>query len=518
MAKTVKNNRCPLQKECGRKCEHVGAELNCDYYKNNGIGDSAIADQEAVRAQLAALKAKFADEDAINSINDTEDKAQIVYIPIDELHPHPDNPRKDLGDLTELAESIKEKGVMQNLTVVPRDEGGYTVIIGHRRCGASKIAGLTELPCVITYMTESEQVATMLLENMQRSDLTVYEQARGFQMMMDLGASVDDISQKTGFSKKTVKGRLKIAELDPEMLRKASAERQLSIGDFDKINQIDDIKKRNELLSTVGTNNFEYNYNRILKEQKLERAKPYVDGAVRALKGRKIQRSETYSGKYTKILEVELDKLVAGETVNIPAKHSEEKLFYCIDDYDLELRIYILTPKAAPVRRSKEELERERRTKEAHELLATLDSECYDLRFNFVKNLKVTKANEAAIREGAFLALILEQFYYISHTNIGTVYEQEGLQDLYYVDERLQRILDAHRADPKKLEPAIVYVSFGDRRDECVHSTYKNEYPKHTENKRLSLLYKWLCSCGYEMSDVELALMNGTHEVFRKEN
>ena len=58
---------------------------------------------------------------------------QMVYLNVENLFPHPDNPRKDLGDLTELADSIKQNGVLQNLTVVPKEDGGYTVIIGHRR-------------------------------------------------------------------------------------------------------------------------------------------------------------------------------------------------------------------------------------------------------------------------------------------------------------------------------------------------------------------------------------------------
>ena len=552
MSKVTKNKRCPLQKECGRKCEHEGAELNCDYYKNNGIGESAIDDQEVIRTQLAALKARFEDEALIEQLSIGDEESSIVYIPIEKLYPHPDNPRKDLGDLTELAESIKEKGVLQNLTVVKghyltleeyiamcKSEGvtkevaknmysrenayvdeDYTIIIGHRRCGASRIAGLSKLPCVITEMTEREQVATMLLENMQRSDLTVYEQARGFQMMMDLGSSIDDISQKTGFSKKTVKGRLKIAELDPEKLRRVSAERQLSIGDFDKINQIDDIDKRNELLSTVGTNNFDYNYNRILKEQKLERARPFVEGAVRALKGRKIQHSETYGGKYTQILEVSLEKLIAGEAIEIPKKYEEEKLFYYVNDYSLELRLYILTPKAPPVRRSKAEIDRERRIKDAHAILEALAASAYELRYNFVKDLRVTKANEDAIRAGAFQALIMEQEYYITHENQSDVYEGtgvvEGLKGCYYADERAGKKLEGFRKDPKRLYPSIIYVSFGDSAKNVFNTTYKNEYPKHQENGKLRLLYKWLCSCGYEMSDAERSWMDGTLDVFEE--
>lgn len=95
----------------------------------------------------------------------------IEFVDINKIYPHPDNPRKDLGDLTELAESIKVSGVLQNLTLVPRDKDTYTVIIGHRRLAASKLAGLKEVPCIITEMDEKEQAATMLVENTKRIDM-----------------------------------------------------------------------------------------------------------------------------------------------------------------------------------------------------------------------------------------------------------------------------------------------------------------------------------------------------------
>ena len=75
----------------------------------------------------------------------------IQMIAIDRLHPHPDNPRKDVGDVSELAASIRHSGVMQNLTVVPFGVG-YRVVIGHRRLAAAKEAGLTELPCMVSDM------------------------------------------------------------------------------------------------------------------------------------------------------------------------------------------------------------------------------------------------------------------------------------------------------------------------------------------------------------------------------
>ena len=167
----------------------------------------------------------------------------ITYIAVENIHQHPDNPRKDLGDLSELSESIKKKGIMQNLTVIPGHwdektewhEDGYTLIIGHRRCAAAKLAGLKELPCrVVDDMGKKEQVSTMLEENMQRNDLTIYEQANGFQMMLDLGETEESIAEKTGFSKTTVRHRLNIAKLNKKVLQEKEKDDgfQLSLKDL----------------------------------------------------------------------------------------------------------------------------------------------------------------------------------------------------------------------------------------------------------------------------------------------
>ena len=95
-----------------------------------------------------------------------------VMLSVDVLHRHPQNPRKGVGDVTELADSIKKNGVMQNLTVIPGywDGSGnhhdeeYTLLIGHRRFTAAKLAGITELPCrIIEGMSEKEQMLSHLL-------------------------------------------------------------------------------------------------------------------------------------------------------------------------------------------------------------------------------------------------------------------------------------------------------------------------------------------------------------------
>ena len=183
-----------------------------------------------------------------------KDNNKIVMIPRSLLTPHPDNPRKDLGDLKELADSIAEHGIMQNLTVVPEgdglvDSGEYKILIGHRRFAASE-GVLDELPCVIAEgLTDREQLGIMLCENMQRSDLTYLEQAHGFQMMMDLGDTIEDISEKTGFSKSTIKHRIAITELDQSAINEAKKWFQPTITDFISLEKVKDLELRNRILS-----------------------------------------------------------------------------------------------------------------------------------------------------------------------------------------------------------------------------------------------------------------------------
>lgn len=168
------------------------------------------------------------------------------------LHPHPDNPRKDLGDLEELRNSIIEHGIMQNLTIVP-DGKGYKILIGHRRFAASE-GILEDLPCVIAEgLTDREQVGIMLVENMQRSDLTVFEQAQGFQMMLDLGDTVETIADKTGFSKATVKHRLEINKLDKAAIEEAQEYFQPTITDYIELEKVKDIEKRNQMLRDASS-------------------------------------------------------------------------------------------------------------------------------------------------------------------------------------------------------------------------------------------------------------------------
>lgn len=193
--------------------------------------------------------------------------AEIVMLPIEHLFPHKDNPRQDVGDVSELADSIRAKGILQNLTVVKaHTPGDFIILIGHRRYAAAKLAGLTELPCTIVEMSYEDQIATMLVENIQRSDLTVYEEAKGFQMMLNLGKTVKDVSEMSGFSETTVRHRAKLAELDEKQFRKA-VDRGATLFDFIELEAFDDPEEKGKLLKVIGTADFR-NTLRQMKEAK----------------------------------------------------------------------------------------------------------------------------------------------------------------------------------------------------------------------------------------------------------
>lgn len=169
---------------------------------------------------------------------------QVTDMPIDQLVENPDNPRKQIGDVTDLAASIREQGIKQPLTVTPAgnvDIDGretYRIVIGHRRYTAAKKAGLTTVPVIIEQMTRRQEREVMLVENCQRSDLTPLEEADAYQGILDLGASVEEAARKTGRSNQFVRDRVKIARIPAsvrthdEHFSQSSVARLLAIAEF----------------------------------------------------------------------------------------------------------------------------------------------------------------------------------------------------------------------------------------------------------------------------------------------
>ncbi len=146
-------------------------------------------------------------------------------IPIEKIRPNPDQPRKFIGDVTELAASIREKGVLEPLLVryVPREDT-YYIISGERRYHASQAAGLHELPCIEKIADDAETLELALIENLQRKDLTPFEEADGLQRLADhFEYTHDDIAKKIGRARSSVTESMSLRVI-PAEVRKACVE------------------------------------------------------------------------------------------------------------------------------------------------------------------------------------------------------------------------------------------------------------------------------------------------------
>jgi ParB family transcriptional regulator, chromosome partitioning protein len=141
-------------------------------------------------------------------------------IPLDKLDPNPEQPRVDFGDLTELTASIAEKGVLEPLLVRPnRLTGRWMIIAGERRYRSAMKAGLKEVPCVEMEVDDGTIAEIALIENMQRKDLTVWEEADGLLALCErFGYTHDDVARKVGKSRTTVTEAMAIARI-PEDVR-----------------------------------------------------------------------------------------------------------------------------------------------------------------------------------------------------------------------------------------------------------------------------------------------------------
>ena len=192
---------------------------------------------------------------------------QIKLINTSLIDPHPDNPRKNIGDVTDLAASIKANGLLSPLSVVPHGSR-YRVIAGHRRLAACKQAGTGAVPCFVLDLDPLQQLEAMVTENCQREQLTVLEEADAIQGMLDLGATTASVAHRLGRSADYVRDRAKAASIDNEVRATRDDFGQISIGQLVAIARYDgrpDLQKK--LAQAAGTSNFDYTLRRIERDE-----------------------------------------------------------------------------------------------------------------------------------------------------------------------------------------------------------------------------------------------------------
>lgn len=154
------------------------------------------------------------------SENDTEGMVSTNTLPLSEIVPNKDQPRKtfDEAALDELADSIRQHGILQPLLVRPIATGGYQLVAGERRWRASKRAGLKEVPVVVKELSDTETMEIAIIENLQREDLNPIEEAEGLQALIDkCGFTQEQVAVSVGKSRPAIANSLRLLKLPVEV-------------------------------------------------------------------------------------------------------------------------------------------------------------------------------------------------------------------------------------------------------------------------------------------------------------
>lgn len=164
--------------------------------------------------------------------NNTDSMVSTSTLNINEIIPNKDQPRKTFDEeaLQELADSIKQHGVLQPLLVRPLTTGGYQLVAGERRWRASRIAELKEVPVIIKELSDNEAMEIAIIENLQREDLNPIEEAEGLQALIDkCGYTQEEVAVSVGKSRPAITNSLRLLRL-PEEVRSLTKDGFISAG------------------------------------------------------------------------------------------------------------------------------------------------------------------------------------------------------------------------------------------------------------------------------------------------
>lgn len=446
----------------------------------------------------------------------------IQEIELSKLKNHPMNVRRTYADIDELADSIKKNGVMQNLTVIPDPEkkDGYLVVIGNRRLLAAQKAGLQTVPCQITDMDQKTVAETMLLENMQRNDLNIVDQAYGFQLCLDLGDTAADIAEKTGLSKQTVKHRIEIARLDEDSLERRFNDPnfQLTMKDLIALEKIKNVDKRNEILNTAYSSaEMRRLAENAVRDQNRQEAAEKILQELKPIKALKIKpapksfEGQLYTGKLEEVASFDLDGKVNPEFNENCRKEvlkyafSETQLYYMI--YWQSLKIvkesdqkkrkkpeFVLTPKdraVLEIQQSCKQMSKDRRAY-VQEIIKT-GRRCYAK-----DNLETLI--DAIFRTDADCSTVSEM-----RAEAGDNYWKMTNEER----QELRKKIEARPIEHRCLAAIMEAVSGEGTLD------YRKVYDVEAAD-RLFAAYEAMANYDYALTQEEIKILSGTHPLYKE--
>ena len=247
----------------------------------------------------------------------------IIEVNVDELRPNPYQPRKKFDEeaLKDLAESIKEYGVFQPI-IVKKSIKGYYIVAGERRVRASKLAGLKKIPAIPRDFTDDQMMEIGLLENIQRENLNVMEEAEAYKAMLDnLHLTQEELSKKIGKSRSHITNIIGLLRL-PKEVQELVLKNELSMGHARVLSKLDSDEQIKEMAKNIVENKIPVrNLEDMTTEKKLEKKVKivkhktneykYVEDMLRdkldtkvKIKYKKIEISFTNNADLNRILEI----------------------------------------------------------------------------------------------------------------------------------------------------------------------------------------------------------------------
>lgn len=439
----------------------------------------------------------------------------VVEIKIEDLKIHPKNVRRKYEGIEELAQSIKENGIMQNLTVVPdkEEEGKYLVVIGNRRLTAAREAGLETAPCVVVEdMAEKEQITTMLMENMNRKDLTVYEEAEAMQMCFeDFGLKVEEIEEKTGLSKTTINHRLNIAKLDKETLveKVEDKEFQLSLSDLYALEKVKDVNTRNKILKEAWDSKDLANKARhAAREEIREKNKEKLIAECEKLGLQKAPDGVSYySNGWLQVKHIDLDSNEA----EIGVKNTEG-LYYVVSYSGLDI-----IKKEQKQKKEKEINPREEEIKEKRAKIKAKYEEMHKDMEDFVRSIlegKVEPPDNAEYIGKLTWEFIIKNRVAVSEYALTNVLL--GAQAYKNANEE-EKKKATERATALPILYQMIAVAFSSLEYLSLTGYYGVTH-NEAAGEKLKAMHDILSNFGFSFADEEsYKLMNGEHELYEKE-
>lgn len=212
----------------------------------------------------------------------SENKNNVVMIKLDEIRSNPHQPRKTFNEesLRELATSIKEYGVVQPV-IVKKSIKGYELIAGERRCKASRLAGLTEVPAIVKEFTDQEMMEIALIENIQREDLNPIDEAKSVLNIINLrGITQEEFAQKFGKSRSYITNLLGLLNL-PENIQKMLINKEISASHARVLSKLEDSKQIDELAKKIVADNLNVrDLEHLVSNKEVPKRKPIVNKEI----------------------------------------------------------------------------------------------------------------------------------------------------------------------------------------------------------------------------------------------